>query len=183
MILYFVVMLNSLFQDALLAAIAAIGFAAVSNPPRCAYIYCGLIAAVGHSARFLMMEWPFFGFHIVIATTMAAFIIGLLAVFISHVSRIPSEICLFPAMLPMIPGVYAYKTFCAVVMCLYSRTEQDFSYYFYLFSGSGLTCLSIFMGMVAGATFPILIFKNISFKSTRQNIFFAFKKQKNHHFI
>ena len=45
-------MVEKIFQDALFAAIAAIGFAAISRPPRRAYVYCALIAAVGHSLRF-----------------------------------------------------------------------------------------------------------------------------------
>ena len=49
-------MISEFFQDALFSAIAAIGFAAISNPPRQAYGYCAVIAAIGHSARFLMMD-------------------------------------------------------------------------------------------------------------------------------
>jgi uncharacterized membrane protein YjjB (DUF3815 family) len=36
-------MVEKIFQDALFAAIAAIGFAAISRPPRRAYVYCALI--------------------------------------------------------------------------------------------------------------------------------------------
>ncbi|WP_301707862.1 threonine/serine exporter family protein, partial [uncultured Duncaniella sp.] len=49
-------MVEKIFQDALFAAIAAIGFAAISRPPRRAYVYCALIAAVGHSLRFVLMD-------------------------------------------------------------------------------------------------------------------------------
>ena len=43
-------MIGEILQDALFAAIAAIGFAAISRPPRRAYLWCALIAAVGHKA-------------------------------------------------------------------------------------------------------------------------------------
>lgn len=49
-------MICGFFQDALFAAIAAIGFAAISNPPRNAYAYCAAIAATGHSVRYLIMQ-------------------------------------------------------------------------------------------------------------------------------
>ncbi len=49
-------MLWMFFQDALFSAIAAIGFAAVSRPARRAYIFCALLAAIGHSARFLLID-------------------------------------------------------------------------------------------------------------------------------
>lgn len=155
-------------QDALFAAIAAVGFAAISNPPRKAYIFCALIAAVGHSARFLMMSDTFLGLHIVVATTLAALIVGILAVLLSPVVGAPAETCLFPSLLPMIPGIYAYKTFGGLVMCLYRGNEGNFDHYFYLFASNGLTCLFILLGMVVGATIPIFMMKNISFRATRR---------------
>lgn len=104
-------MLSEFLQDALFAAIAAIGFAAISNPPRRAYLYCAVIAAVGHSSRFLMMNESILGLHIVLATTIAAFIVGIMAVLLSPVAKTPAETCLFPSLLPMIPGMYAYRSF------------------------------------------------------------------------
>ena len=160
-------MLSEFLQDAFFAAIAAIGFAAISNPPRRAYLYCAIIAAVGHSARFLMMQESLLGLHIVIASTLAALIVGMLAVLLSPVAHTPAETCLFPSLLPMIPGIYAYKTFGGLVMCLYHGSEDAFEHYFYLFVSNGLTCLFILLGMVIGATIPIFLFKNISFQATR----------------
>ena len=160
-------MISEFLQDAFFAAIAAIGFAAISNPPRRAYLYCAVIAAVGHSARFLMMQESLLGLHIVIASTLAALIVGMLAVLLSPVAHTPAETCLFHSLLPMIPGIYAYKTFGGLVMCLYHGSEEAFDHYFYLFVSNGLTCLFILLGMVIGATIPIFLFKNISFQATR----------------
>ena len=76
-------MLFDFFKDAILAAIAAIGFGAISRIPRRAYLWCGLIAAIGHSIRFLLMNPDVGGLHILLATAMASIIIGTLAVFAS----------------------------------------------------------------------------------------------------
>lgn len=160
-------MLLEYLQDALFSAIAAIGFAAISNPPRRAYFYCALIAAIGHSTRFLMMQDSLLHLHIVLATTLAALLVGLLAVFFSPLAKMPAETCLFPSLLPMIPGIYAYKTFGGLVMCMYRGSEGAFNHYFYLFVSNGLTCLFILLGMVIGATIPIFLLKRISFQATR----------------
>ena len=160
-------MILQFFQDALFAAIAAVGFAAISNPPKKAYLLCAIIAAVGHSARFLMMQPDIFGLHIVAASTIAAFIIGFLAVLLSPLGKMPAETCLFPSLLPMIPGIYAYKAFGGLIMCLSHSKEADFDHYFFLFANNGLTCLFILLGMVVGATLPIFFLKNISFQATR----------------
>lgn len=155
-----------LLQDALFAAMAAIGFAAISNPPRRAYLYCALIAAAGHSLRYCLQHS--LGTHIVVASFFAALLIGILAVLLSPHAKIPSESCLYPALLPMIPGIYAYKTFGALVMCMYYGGETEFLHYFYLFANNGLTTFFILLGMVIGATIPMFMMQRISFTATRQ---------------
>ncbi|MDE6371266.1 MAG: threonine/serine exporter family protein [Duncaniella sp.] len=161
-------MLTDILQDAFFAALAAIGFAAISRPPRRAYIYCALTAAVGHSLRFILMNPAIgIGMHIMGATFSAAFIVGTLAVFLSPVARVPAETCLFPSLLPMIPGMYAYKAFGGLAMCVIHNGQEQFDRYFYLFSFNSLTCVAILVGMVIGATLPIFIFGKVSFRATR----------------
>lgn len=155
-----------LLKDAALAAVAAVGFAAVSNPPKRAYLFCALIAAVGHSFRSFLMGTA--GVHIVAASFLASLLIGLMSVGLGPKSHIPPETYLYPALLPMIPGIYAYKTFGAMVMCVYHTEEGMFDHYFYLFGTNGLTCLFILFAMVAGATIPMFVFSRVSFTSTRE---------------
>lgn len=161
-----------LLQDAFFAGIAAVGFAAISRPPRNAYLWCALIAATGHSFRFLLMRGTDLHLHIVIATTLAAFLIGIMAVLLSPKTKVPAETYLFPSLLPMIPGIYAYKTFAGLVMCMYRCSEGSFDKYFYLFASNGLTCFFILLGMAIGATIPIFMLKKISFQATRHKIRF-----------
>ncbi len=160
-------MILQILQDALFAAIAAIGFAAISNPPKKAYLLCAIIAAIGHSARFVMMNSSLLDMHIVAASTIAAFIVGTLAVLLSPLGKMPAETCLFPSLLPMIPGIYAYKAFGSLMLCLSHGKESEFGHYFFLFSSNGLTCIFILLGMVVGGTLPIFFFKRISFQATR----------------
>lgn len=160
-------MLLNIFQDGFFAAIAAIGFSSISNPPKQAYAYCALIAAIGHSIRYLLTDNGLYQVHIILASTFAAFVIGLLAVYIAPRAKCPAETCLFPALLPMIPGMYAYRTIAALLLCLFHQEEKLFEHYQYLLTFNGLTCLFIILGMVAGATIPIFLFKNIAFQATR----------------
>ncbi|MBD5231374.1 MAG: threonine/serine exporter family protein [Muribaculaceae bacterium] len=159
-------MILQLLQDAMFSAIAAIGFASISNPPARAFVYCALIAAIGHSFRFLEMQA--LGMHIVLATLLASLLIGILAVLFSARSRVPAETYLFPSLLPMIPGIYAYKAFAGLVMCVYRSGEDTFDHYFYLFSSNGLTCFFILLVMAVGATVPLFMMKRISFTATRR---------------
>lgn len=158
-----------IFEDAFFAAIAAIGFSAISRPPHRAYLWCGIIAACGHSLRYVLMNSAV-AIHIVPATSLAALLIGILAVFISPLIRTPAETCLFPALLPMIPGMYAYKAFGGLAKAMLTTTDSEaFNTSFYLFTSNALTTIFILMAMVIGATLPIFMFKGISFQATRRN--------------
>ena len=159
--------LINVFEDGLFAAIAAIGFSSISNSPRRAYMTCGLIAAIGHSIRYVLTlpDWP--AMHIIPASALASFTIGLLAVLLAPRIKCPAEVCFFPALLPMIPGMYAYRTIEALLSCLYHTQEEVFSHYFYLFAFNGLTCAFIILGMVIGATIPVFLLKKLSFSATR----------------
>lgn len=154
-----------ILQDAFFAAIAAIGFAAVSNPPKKAFIFCAIIAAIAHSLRYILIN--LFDWHIVAATTVASFVIGVLAVAISPKTKIPSETYLYPSLLPMIPGIYAYRTFGAMMMCLFYDAENSFGHYFYLLCDNGMTCFFILLGMTVGATLPMFLLSDIAFTATR----------------
>lgn len=159
-------LLIQILQDGLFAAIAAIGFAAISRPPRCAYAYCAMIAAVGHALRFVAMNTALH-VHIIPASFIAAFVIGLLAVVLASHAKFPAETCLFPALLPMIPGIYAYKTFGGLALGLLADGQQTFDHYFSLFAYNGMVCCGILLALVLGATLPIFVFSKKSFQATR----------------
>ena len=156
-----------IIEDALFAAIAAIGFAAISRLPLRAYPFCAVIAALGHSLRYVLMNSPECDFHIFWATVIASFFIGTLAVFLSPLARTPAEACFFPSLLPMIPGMYAYKAFGGIAACIFNDNPETFNYYFYQFAYNGLVCVAVLFGMVVAATVPVFIFKKISFQATR----------------
>lgn len=157
----------NIFEDGLFAAIAAIGFSSISNTPRRAYLTCGLIAAAGHAIRYVLTTPVLIGMHIIPASVLASFAIGVLAVLFAGRIKCPAEVCFFPALLPMIPGIYAYRTIEALLLCLYHTREDIFEHYFYLLAYNGLTCSFIILGLVVGATVPVFLFKKISFTATR----------------
>lgn len=157
----------NIFEDGFFASIAAIGFSSISNTPRRAYLTCALIAAVGHAIRYMLTLPILGGVHIILASTVAAFAVGLFAVLFASRIKCPAEVCFFPALLPMIPGMYAYRTIEALLSCLYHTQEEVFAHYFYLFAYNGLTCTFIILGMVIGATIPVFLLKKLSFTATR----------------
>lgn len=159
--------LAHILEDALFAAMASIGFSSISNTPRRTYAICALAAAVGHASRYILMSPQILDLNIIVASTIAAFIVGLIAVLFAPVVKCPAEVCLFPALLPMIPGMYAYRTIQALISCLTNPPEELYNHYFYLLTFNGFYAAMIMLGMVLGATIPIFMFKKISFQATR----------------
>ena len=160
-------MILKILSSSVLASIAAIGFSTISHSPKQSYGCCALIAAIGYTLRYVLMNNPFCQFHIILASGIASFCIGTLAVFIAPHIKCPAEVCSSPALLPMIPGIYLYRTIKALFLCLYHQEETIYLHYFYLFSYNGFTSISIITAMVMGITIPIFIFKKISFQATR----------------
>ena len=50
-------MITDIITDGLLAAIAAVGFGAISYPPRKAFKYIAILAAAGHALRYTLMNY------------------------------------------------------------------------------------------------------------------------------
>lgn len=155
------------FEDALFASIAAIGFSSISHTPRRAYFICGLAAAVGHSVRFVLMNSGGEPVNIIVASGIAAFFTGLVAVLFSPLIKVPAEACLIPGLLPMIPGMYAYRTVAAFAAILASSGEDAVMHHIYLLAFNGFTCVAIVVGLVIGGNLPVFMFKRISFQATR----------------
>lgn len=157
---------QNILEDGFFAAMAAIGFSSISHTPPRTFIICGLAAAIGHALRYVMMSPEIGNTNIILASTAAAFVIGIIAVMLAPVVRVPAEACLFPALLPMIPGMYAYRSIEALISCVGTSSAANIGSLYELAFNS-TTCLLIILGMVIGANMPIFIFKKISFQATR----------------
>lgn len=154
-----------ILKDAFFAGIAGIGFGSISNVPYKAFPYCALIAGIGHALRWYLINR--LGVHIIWASLAAGFTIGALSVVAGVLIKQPAESLSFPSLLPMIPGMYAYKTVLNLVKCISVGSEETFSHYFYLMSDNLLTAVLIISMLAIGALIPILMFPRLTFRATR----------------
>ncbi|MFU2090488.1 threonine/serine exporter family protein [Avibacterium avium] len=105
-------LLLNLFDDMLFAAIPAVGFALVFNVQPKALKYCAILGALGHGLRTLLVH---FDVPLVFATFAGASLIGFIGVHLSHRYLAHPKVFTVAAIIPMIPGVYAYKAMIAIV--------------------------------------------------------------------
>ena len=101
-----------LLDDMFFAAIPAVGFALVFNVPPKALKYCALLGALGHVTRTILMHNDV---PIVFATLVGAALISFIGVHLSHRYLAHPKVFTVAAIIPMIPGVQAYKAMIAVV--------------------------------------------------------------------
>ncbi len=153
--------------DGLFAAVAGAGFAIISNPPRKALLVCALLACVGHGARYFLMHHAGLELDQVTASAAAAFVIGLLAVPFAMRLHCPAECFAFPSLLPMVPGMFAYKAVRDLINIVRLPDDYTMEYVARFFHNTSLTVLVMF-GMVVGCIVPIFIFHRQSFSVTRK---------------
>lgn len=145
-----------ILQDGLFACLAAIGFGSISNPPRRLLPWCGIVGAIGHATRTFLVQSELH-VHIIIAGFIAGVIIGILSQMLAHRKHCPSELFSFPALLPMIPGMYAYGTVQALISYLSMHAhQQDASYYLDVCFYNGTMTILIILLLVAGTSLPKL---------------------------
>lgn len=173
-------MLEQLLADSLFAAIAATGFAVISNPPKRAVAIAALLSAIGHPARYYMMHG--LGLDISSATFIAAVLIGSFSFIFARLIHCPNEVFTFPSLLPMIPGMYAYNMFLSLAKFI--RTDNGVAERFMLIEDAvvnGMTAVFILFALVLGVSLPVILFHKQSFRVTRNFFKVRYKRLKMPH--
>ena len=160
-------MLTDILVDGFFAAIAAIGFGAISDPPMRAFPYIAILAAAGHALRFCLMNY--LSVDIATASLCASFVIGMGSLWLGARIYCPMTVLYIPALLPMIPGMYAYKIVFSLIMFLQNLSDPAAGeqYMQQLFLNTVVTSSVIFM-LAVGATVPIFIFSRRAYSLTRR---------------
>jgi uncharacterized membrane protein YjjB (DUF3815 family) len=112
----------SLIHASVMAALAATGFAMLFNVPRRVLALCAFCGAAGVGSRLLLMG-PLGGeLQIAMATFAAAVVVAGIAEFLSHRMNVPPAVFSVPGVIPMVPGVFMFRS---VVYWLNIAASQD----------------------------------------------------------
>jgi len=107
-------------EDALWSGVAAAGFGMLFNVPRRWLWWCMLLGAAGHGARKLL---EFGGVSIEIGTLVGALIVGFAGYTIARRLRAPQTIFTITGAIPLVPGVFAYRTMIALLQVTTATPE------------------------------------------------------------
>jgi uncharacterized membrane protein YjjB (DUF3815 family) len=110
-----------LLHNALMAALAATGFALIFNVPRRSLALCAFCGAVGVTCRALLMAAGGGAIHIAVATLCASIVVASVAEILSRRMQMPPSVFSVPGVIPMIPGSLMFRS---VVYWLSMATEN-----------------------------------------------------------
>ena len=159
-------MIEETLIRAVCAAVAAIGFGAVSNPSRRSFAVIALLAAFGYALRYVLMQGA--GFDIATATLLASMLIGFGSLWLGKVIHSPMTTLYIPALLPMVPGMYAYKAVFSIILFMQNLDEQvQASVYLNDFFLNVIVTVTVILCMTVGASMPMFLFSRWAISLTR----------------
>lgn len=159
--------ITAILTDAVFAAIAGIGFGAISNPPIRVFKYIGILAALGHACRFCFMEYA--DIDISSASLAGSCVIGFVSLYFAWLSRVPRTVLFIPALLPMIPGKFAYNTIFSLISFLQNMGEPgEKIQYLDLFLSNFLITFTTLACLAIGSILPMFLFPKIALSFTRE---------------
>lgn len=111
----------TLTLDAALAGVAACGFGALYNAPWRVLWVSILCGVVGHSLRYLCLDYM----NVEMATLFACLAIGLIANAAADRLRLPFSAIAFAGAVPMMPGVFIYQSIAGAMRLSAAGTSAD----------------------------------------------------------
>ncbi len=138
--------------DGLFAVVACIGFALISNASRPVCLVAGLLAGLGHATRFVLLH---LGMGIASSSLCAATLVSLCSMLCARRRHTPAEFYAFPALLPMIPGMYAYRTILATMQFLSAAEPAAREALLVEIAYNALTTCCVMGALVIGAIVPL----------------------------
>jgi uncharacterized membrane protein YjjB (DUF3815 family) len=147
--------------------VAAMGFAVLFNAPTRALLSIFLCAFVAGLIKFSIFN-PVVGGGIILASALAATAVGFASIPVSHWRHVPPVVIGIPAVIPLIPGSFAYRTILGLINFIYNTEVEVLTRMVH----NGLMTLFIILVLALGVTLPMLLFRIESVKNFRLSTFF-----------
>lgn len=151
----------SMLEKGFWAGVAAIGFAVLFNVPVRTLFAIWLLGAIGGFAKYLSIG---FEINIILASLIGASLIGVLSISIAHKVHSPPMIFSIPAVIPMVPGIFAYRMMLGLIEIATHVGEAGMENVLVDTVQNGLKVLFILLSLAVGVAVPMLITRKESAK-------------------
>ncbi len=154
-----------ILSKAIFASITALGFGLISNPPKRAIAAILLTGFLGYFTRATMLD--FLGLHIFVTCFTSAFVMGSCGLIFGRLTRTPATVIYIPALLPMIPGMYAYKAIFGMLNYMHHIELADKAIYMDQLVVNITYVIGILISLAIGSIMPMFVFTKTANSLTR----------------
>jgi uncharacterized membrane protein YjjB (DUF3815 family) len=156
-----------LLEKGLWAGLAALGFAILFNVPQRTLFAIWCLGALGGITKFWMLD---LNLNIILSSLIGASLIGILSVPLAHKIHSPPLIFSIPSIIPMVPGVLAYRMILGLMKISVHTNEMDMDGVLVDTIQNGMKVIFILLSLAVGVAVPMLITRKESAKRIKIKI-------------
>ncbi len=161
-----------ILEKSIMGGIAAVGFAVLFNVPKRTL---GCIMLAGIISVFIKFNALSININIVFSSFFSSFTVGILSPFFAHYIKAPPLTFSIPAVIPVLPGTFIYKTMIGFIQLINYTNIKNFNEIFTHTLNNGLKSTFIVMVLAVGISTPHLLLR----KESLHGIKLLKKKTKN----
>ena len=158
--------LTDIITKSIWAGIGAIGFAILFNVPRRTIITIWALGFLGGLIKFSAMH---FDLGIVFSSFLGATAIGMASVQTAHFKNSPPLIFSIPAVIPMVPGFFAYKMMLGLIALINIENTDTYIQTLIQTVNNGAKTMFILISLGTGVAIPMLLSRKESVKKSKFN--------------
>jgi len=157
----------ALVEKGFWAGFAALGFAILFNVPQRTLLIIWIMGALGGFTKFFLLGLEV---NIAFASLVGASLIGILSVYAAHNKQAPPLVFSTPAVIPMVPGVFAYRMMLGCMeLAGTSINSETYMKTLVETTNNGLKAFFILVALSAGVAIPMLVTRKDSFKRIKSS--------------
>jgi len=158
--------LLEIISKSIWAGIAAMGFAVLFNVPRRVILSICMMGAIGGLIKFTLMN---FDIGIIFASFLGATAIGIISIQMAHFRNSPPLVFSIPSVIPMVPGMFAYKMMLGLIDLTSIENTDDYLQSLIHTVNNGAKAMFILISLGTGVAIPMLLSRKESIKKSKFN--------------
>lgn len=152
------------FEKWIWLGFAAVGFAILFNVPKRTLWVIFLMGSLGGAAKLLTLS---LGGGIILGSFAGALLVGFLSIGAAHFKHSPPFVFAIPAVIPMVPGAFAYRMMLGIIRLTEQVDPNSFNQLLDDTVTNGLKAFFVLMALSLGVSAPMLLTRRESAKEMK----------------
>jgi uncharacterized membrane protein YjjB (DUF3815 family) len=144
--------------------IAALGFGILFNVPQRVLIVVFILGCLGGITKLILIH---IGVNAILSTLGGSILIGILTIQAAHNKHAPPLIFTIPSVIPLVPGVYAYRMMLGIIQLAGNSANPYYQKILADTFSNGLNMFFILLSIAVGGSLPMLLTRKESVKNLK----------------